>query len=88
VSGKSYWRSFPQLEKLLAEERPPLLDRIEATCRQLDAIAASGSPQEKARARAAMVGYVRALELYRELVERRNQLFTDASNRGRVASDK
>ena len=87
-ASDTYWRSFPQLEKLLAEERPALLDRVQATCRQLDAIVKSGTPQEKARASEAMSGYTRALELYRELVERRDQTIAEASNRGKVPHDK
>jgi hypothetical protein len=84
----AYWRSFPQLEKVLGEERPALLDRIQATCRQLDAIVKSGTPQEKARAKEAMSGYTRALELYRELVDRRDQVIAEVSNRGKVPHDK
>jgi hypothetical protein len=84
----SYRRSFPLLEKLLLEERPVLLDRIEATCRLLDGILKSGSPQEKARARDAMAAYARSLELYRELVDRRDQVVAEASNRAKAPHDK
>lgn len=86
--GQSYWRSFPALEKALQQERPPLLDRIRATCGTLDEILKSGSPQEKARAQSAMTAYTRALELYRELVNRRDDAFAQASNRGKAPHDK
>lgn len=84
----SYWRSFPLLEKMLMEERPPLLERVEATCRELDAIIKCGSPQENARAQAAMAAYGRALELYRELVDRRDHAVAEASNQGKPPHDK
>jgi len=84
----TYWRSFPRLEKLLQEEQPSLLARIQDTCRELDRILQSGSAQEKARAQDALTGYLRALELYRELVDRRDQAFQEASNSARAAHDK
>jgi hypothetical protein len=79
---QAYWRSFPILEKLLSLEQPPLLDQLSATCRQLDGIQKAGTPQEKARARDAMTAYARALELYQELVARRNQVMAETSNSG------
>jgi hypothetical protein len=85
---QAYWRSFPLLERLLEEENPPLLDRIKATCQQLDGILKSGSPQEKARAQHAITGYARALELFRDLVNRRDQAVAEISNRGRASHDK
>jgi hypothetical protein len=84
----TYWRSFPRLEKLLQEEQPQLLARVQDTCRALDRILQSGSPQEKARAEEALTGYLRALELYRELVARRDQAVAEASNSVRAAHDK
>jgi len=69
----SYWQNFPRFEKLLAVERPQLLDGMEATCRRLDEILRTGTPQEKARAQAALTGYARALELYRQLAEMRDK---------------
>jgi hypothetical protein len=76
AAAQSYWRSFPILEKLLSLEQPPLLDQLGATCKQLDAIQKAGTPQERARARDAMTAYARALELYQELLARRNQAET------------
>ena len=82
------WRSFPAIEKLLEQERPALLDRIKATCGQLDAILKSGSHQEKARAQSAMTAYGRALGLYQDLVSRRDAILAQARNRGQAAHDK
>jgi hypothetical protein len=85
---ETYWRSFPVLENLLRQDQPPLLDRINATCQQLDAILKSGSAQEKARAQDAMTAYGRALELYQDLVSRRNGMLAEASNCGKASDDK
>jgi hypothetical protein len=59
------WRSFPHFERLLNVLNPPLVGSMQATCRQLESILNSGSPQEKSRARAVMTAYIRTLELYR-----------------------
>ncbi len=82
-----YWQSFPRMEKLLGEERPPMLAQIEATCRRLDAILKTGSKQEAARAQTAMNGYARALELYRHLATLRDKAWA-ASNSAGPANDK
>lgn len=84
----SYWRSFPALENLLEQERPPLLDKIKATCRQLDTILKSGSAPEKARAQDAITAYGRALELYQDLVRRRDEILAQTRNRGKAPHDK
>ena len=86
--SSAYWRSFPRFEKVLAEEKPPELAQIESTCRQLDAILKSGSPQEKARAQAAMTAYARTLELYRQLTALRDKALLEASNSKPAPRDK
>ena len=94
AAGKSapakelYWRSFPSLEKLLEQERPPVLDRMKATCRQLEAIAQSGSQQERVRAQSAITAFKRALELHQDLVGRRGEILAQARNYGGAAHDK
>jgi hypothetical protein len=68
------WRHFPQFEKLLSTEEPqPLLTKVEKTCRQLDAIAKSGTGTDKERAKAAMTAFGRSLDLLRALTEMRNK---------------
>ena len=68
------WRHFPEFEKLLSsEEPPPLLSRVEKTCRQLDEVMKSGSDTDKARAKAAMTAFGRSLDLYRGLAEMRDK---------------
>jgi hypothetical protein len=81
-AAEPYWQSFPRMEKLLGAERPPVLAQIEQTCRQLDTILKSGSPQEAARAQTAMNGYARALELYRQLAALRDSALTTSNNQG------
>ena len=84
----TYWRSFPTLEKLLEPEPPPILERIKATCRRLQAILESGSEQEKARARDVVLACRRALDLHQELVNRRDGIFAQARNCGKGSNDK
>jgi hypothetical protein len=69
-TARDAWRSFPQFEKLLQVERPSLVATMEATCRQLETIFKSGSPQEKSRARTVLTAYERTLELYRRFANR------------------
>jgi hypothetical protein len=78
-SPERYWQTFPNFEKLLAEERPPLLGAMEGTCRRLDAVLQTGSPQERARAQSALTAYARTLELYRQLTEIRDKALLDAT---------
>jgi hypothetical protein len=68
------WRHFPQFEMLLSsEEPPPLLGKVEKTCRILDDILKSGSDADKARAKAAMTAFGRSLDLLRALTEMRDK---------------
>ena len=84
----AYWGSFPFFEKLLSVEHPPALAQVETTCRQLDAILKSGSPQEKARAQSAMTAYARTVELYRRLAARRDEAMLAARNMKTASRDK
>jgi hypothetical protein len=62
------WRHFPTIEKLFESGTlPAFLQQAEATCRQLDELIDSDSPRDAARARAAMAGYGKALEVLQEL---------------------
>lgn len=84
----TYWRSFPTLEKLLGQERPTLLVQIRATCRKLETILTSGSSPEKARAQDAITAYRRALELYQDLVNRRDEFLIQSRNSRKSSHDK
>ena len=66
------WRVFPQFEKSFAQnDSGAVLGQIEATCRRLDEVNRTGSPTIQVRARTALAGYVRLLELIRLINERR-----------------
>lgn len=68
------WRHFPEFEALLGnEESPPLLRKVEKTCRQLNDVLQSGEEVDKARAQAAMTAYGRSLDLLRLLTEMRDK---------------
>ena len=81
---ESYFQSFPRMERLLSTEHPPLLAQMEATCRRLDALLKSGSPQEAARAQTPMNAYARSLELYRYLAALRDKTWAESNNEGSV----
>ena len=68
------WRHFPEFEALLgSEEPPPLLMKVEKTCRQLNDVLQTGAELDKARAQAAMTAYGRSLDLLRLLTEMRDR---------------
>jgi hypothetical protein len=72
------WRYYPQFDHALGVERPAVLEKAEKTCRTLNDVLQSGSEPEKARARVGLTAYGRALELYRKLADRRDQLIAGA----------
>ena len=66
------WRVFPQFEKTFAQnDSTAVLSQIEATCRRLDEVNRTGSTTMQLRARVALAGYVRLLELIRLINEQR-----------------
>lgn len=68
------WRQFPQFEAMLGSEAPPpVLAKIEKTCRQLDEILHSGLDDDKQRAQRAMTAYGRSLDLLRALTQMRDK---------------
>ena len=68
------WRHFPEFEQLLSsEEAPPLLGKVEKTCRQLNEVLQAGSEADKAKAKAAMTAYGRSLDLLRLLTDARDK---------------
>jgi hypothetical protein len=69
--AEAAWRTFPELEKLSdLKHYQAMMGRIEATCRLLDETRQSGTPRERERAAAALVGYGRTLELIQLIQER------------------
>jgi hypothetical protein len=71
------WRSFPEFEKILSAETPPVLAMVEKTCRQLNSLIEAGSEEDQSRARAAMTAYGRSLDLLRILTEARDKAGRD-----------
>jgi len=67
------WRKFPQFEKSF-DEVEAALQKIEKTCRQLDQIQRAGTDEEKQRAKVAMAGYARLLELIGHLRDLRDKM--------------
>lgn len=66
------WRRFPQFEKIFdSGQLPATLEKIQNTCKQLDAVIQTGTAEESARAQTAMTAYGRALELLKQLAEMR-----------------
>jgi hypothetical protein len=66
------WRHFPQFEKIFdSGQMPAILEKIQRTCKQLDTVIKTGTAEEKARAQLAMTAYGRALELFKQLAELR-----------------
>jgi len=66
------WRRFPQLEKIFdSGQMAPMLEKIQNTCKQLDLLIQTGTPEVKARGQAAMTAYGRGLELLNRLAEMR-----------------
>ena len=78
------WRKFPQFERIFEpEQTEPFLRRVERTCRQLQDIAAKGSPAERDRARAALTAFERALALVKEISQEQTRLNTTSGAAGR-----
>lgn len=80
------WQRYPHLDAAIETDTPAVLASIEKTCRELDRLLQAGTERERERARAALVAYRCALELYHQLVDLRDQaLRTAISNtfRGR-----
>lgn len=72
------WRVYASIDKALETDEPPVMPKIEKTCRELDRLAHSGDTRDAERARAALAGYGRALELYRHLTELRDKAISES----------
>jgi len=74
------WQHYPLIDAALVTESPAVLASMEKTCRMLDHLLQTGTEREKERARAALVAYSRALELYHRLAGLRDDALQTASN--------
>ncbi len=68
------WRQFPAIQRVFESGRlEEFMAGCAATCRQLNELAESGSPETAARARSAMNAYGHTLRLLQDLAERAAQ---------------
>jgi hypothetical protein len=81
------WRQYPHLDAVIAIGNFPVIAQIERTWNEAVRLSQSGTARDQERARTVMAAYGRVLELYRRLVELREQApGTGASNlRGETA---
>jgi hypothetical protein len=73
------WREYPAIDKALESDDPPVMPKIEKTCRELDRIAGAGNSRDAERAKAALVAYGRALDLFRRLTDLRDKAIAEAA---------
>jgi len=67
------WRQYPHLDAAIEIGNSPVVAAIERTWNEIVRLTQSGTAREQERARAVMTAYGRVLELYRRLVELRDQ---------------
>jgi hypothetical protein len=79
-AGGASWRRYPHLEAAIESDTAAILANMEQTRTELERLSRTGTAREQARALAALVAYGRALELYRSLADRRDQLLQTSSN--------
>jgi hypothetical protein len=65
--------TYPLLDAAVETGTSPILQAIESTRGKLDGAFRTGTARERERARAALVAYARALDLYRRLIDLRNE---------------
>jgi hypothetical protein len=66
-------RRYPRLDAALETETPAILDSFEISRSELDRLSRAGTERERDRARAALLAYQRALEMYYYLAELRDR---------------
>ena len=80
MTPKDAPRTWPQMEAIFEPSNTePFLRRVEKTCKQLAAIASSGTPAEKERAGAALQAFRVATDLVKELGELRFKMAEETS---------
>lgn len=86
-SQETPWRQYPRLDAAIEVGNFPVIAQIERTWNEAVRLSQSGVAREQERARTVMAAYGRVLELYRRLVELRDQApVTSISNlRGEAA---
>ena len=79
-TGAASWRRYPHLQSAIETETAAVLANLEQTRTEIEGLSRTGSVREQERARTVLLAYTRALELYRDLAERRDQLVHASSN--------
>jgi hypothetical protein len=64
--------TYPHLDAAVETGRDPVVERMESTRDQLERAFRNSTGREKERARAALLAYQRALDLYRRLIDLSN----------------
>jgi len=68
------WRQFPAIQRVFESGRlAEFMEECASTCRQLDELVQSGSPETAARARSAMNAYGHTLRLLQDLAVRSSE---------------
>jgi hypothetical protein len=67
------WRHYPHLDAAIELGNFPVIAQIERTWNEAVRLSQSGTAREQERARTVTTAYGRVLELYRRLVELRNE---------------
>jgi hypothetical protein len=78
--GDAPWQHYPHLDAAIEAENPAVLASIGKTCAEIDRLLRAGTERERERARAALVAYGRALELYHHLTDLRDEALRKTSN--------
>ena len=67
------WRQYPHLDAAIEIGNSPVITQVERTWLEVVRLSQSGTEREQERARTVMTAYGRVLELYRRLVELKDQ---------------
>jgi hypothetical protein len=79
--NKTQWRHYPHLDAAVEAANPYVLASIRKTQTDIDRLLRNGTEREKERARLVRLAYTRAVALYDELAELRNQSLRSSGNK-------
>jgi hypothetical protein len=65
--------TYPHLDSAVEQGNSPLVERLEGTRAKLDRAFRIGAGRDRDRARVALAAYDRALDLYRRLIDLRDE---------------
>ena len=79
-AAQTSWRRYPHLDAALEMDTPAVVANIENMRAEIDWLSHTGTIRERQRARTALGAFERALALYHQLAELRDQARGAASN--------